>query len=1643
MRTAILLILLCAFPARAVELRPGDHICLVGNTLAERMQHDGWMEAHLHAAFPEHNLTVRNLGFSGDEITKRLRSANFGSPDDWLKRCRADVVFAFFGYNESFAGPAGLPKFRAELDDYLKHLASQKYNGTSAPRVVLFSPVRFHNPGIPSLHAGTEINANIELYSAAMEKVARANGVDFVSLEQPATNKGVGPLTFNGIHLNEAGAKEVARIVTAKLTGGRAVTGAERLRDLVNQKNAMWFQRYRTTDGYSIFGGRADLKFVNDQTNRVVAQREMEILDVGTANRDKVIWAAARIKDKSPWSETDRKAMLPDDSNVPAPIPVITNKPGNGPGGKHLFLSGEESIKAMKVGPGLKVNLFASEEQFPYLVNPVQMTWDAQGRLWVAVWQTYPHALPTEPANDKILIFEDTDGDGKADKMTVFADRLHNPTGFELVNGGVIVANVPDLIFLKDTDGDGKADVRERILHGLDSADTHHAANSFVLDPGGALYMQEGTFHHTQVETPWGPPLRNANAGVYRFEPRSYRFETYVAFGFANPHGHAFDRWGQDIVVDGTGSQPYHAALFSGHLPYPMKHPAPPQVYQQRTRPCPGIEVVSSRHLPDDWQGHMLVGNVIGFQGVLRYRIDDDGASFQGVEQEPVLSSSDPNFRPSDIKIGPDGAIYISDWHNPIIGHMQHNLRDPSRDRTHGRIYRVSHEGRPLSRPPAISGRPVRELLDLLKHPEARVRYRVRGELGSRDSDTVMKELDTWTASLDPKDPEVEHHRLESLWVRQWHDRVTAADLKPLLNSPDFRAQAGAVRVMCYQRHRVPEALDLLRTAASARHPRVRLEAARAASFLTNPEAVEVLLLAKTQPTDRYLDFVITESHRVLDPLWKSALVAGKRLALTTDAGRRFIIREAPIDQLLEMPRDMEVLAELLTRPGLGLDLRKAALRDLAARQKSTEGSILISVVRQFDGRPDVVESPTALADLVRIAAGLSDSKVLRRDWEQLATSARRAISRQAAFVALALSAGSIEPAWELARKSPGATTDWLASLPMLPDPALRTAAYPRVLKMLDGTASTESSSPPIGRFVRIDLPGRQRTLSLAEVEVISAGTNVAPQGRATQKSTASGGQAKRAIDRNTSGIYTENSVTHTQENIADPWWEVDLGSAVPVESVVVWNRTDGKLGRRLDGFTVTILDDMRRPVAVAGPFPAPESKRAIAIAGNDSPIRRAAMNALTSVRGRESETFAALARFVSDPADRDFAILALQKLPRADWPRQAAPALIDSLTRMIAETPVGERTGPAATSALDFADSLAALLPPDDARKARARLGELGIRVIRVGTLPERMSYDKDTLTLKAGQRVEFLFENSDFMPHNFVIAQPGTLEAVGNAAEADATSADAAARHYVPRLPAVLLSSKLIQPGRSERLAFTAPREPGVYPYVCTYPGHWRTMYGALYVVADQEAFQAGPDAYLVAHGIAAKDPLLKDRRTRTEWKYEDLAETVATMTHGRSFANGRSMFGIANCVACHKLDGVGQEYGPDLMKIDPKWTPLDIWREMVDPSARINEKYQSYVIQLASGQTVTGLIVEETADAFKIVDNPVAGSKPITIRKSDIEAREKSPSSLMPKGLLDKLSRDEILDLIAYVNSRGNKEHTLFGTTPGTGHRHGGGR
>ncbi|HUE69460.1 MAG TPA: HEAT repeat domain-containing protein, partial [Pirellulaceae bacterium] len=1028
---------------------------------------------------------------------------------------------------------------------------------------------------------------------------------------------------------------------------------------------------------------------------------------------------------------------------------------------------------------------------------------------------------------------------------------------------------------------------------------------------------------------------------------------------------------------------------------------------------------------------------------------------FEGTEVEPILSSSDPNFRPTDIEIGADGAIYFGDWQNPIIGHMQHNLRDPSRDRTHGRVYRVTYEGRPLSHSPKIAGEPIEKLLDLLKEPEDRVRYRTRIELTGRDSQQVIAAVKKWAAALDKNEPEYEHHMLEALWVHQSHNVVNVELLERMLASPDFRARAAATRVLCYWRDRVPQALELLKKLAADEHPRVRLEAMRAASFFTEPEAVEVPLISAEHPSDEYITFTRDETMRALEPHWKKALAEGKKIAFSSDAGARFFLKNVKTDELLKMDMSRAVALEVLYRVGIRDEQRQPAIAFLAGVEKKSELHILLDALIAIDKQSEAFDESVAF-DLVRLlttAVGqvsnlsrregqVENLPHVRSQLEKLATTAKQPIIRQAGYLGLIAADGNADHAWELAAKSVPTLRDLVSAVPLISDPSVRASLYTKVEPLLHGLPPELASGKPAtkgtyGRFVRIELP-RRGTLTLAEVEVTSDGRNVARSGKASQKNTAHGGAASRAIDGNTNESYGSGGQTHTVENTPDPWWEVDLGDEVPIESIAVYNRRDGDLWRRLEGFRLTVLDSGRNVVFERENNRAPRFKTVFELGGGgpESLIRREAMLAVTSFRGQETNSFETLAKFIQGNIDRSQAIRAIQRIPRSYWPAEDAEPLVTTLLAHIAKIPTADRTSPAALDAMQLAESLAALLPAERAKSIRRELGDLGVRVIRIGTIPHQMAFDKERIVIQAGKPVEFVLENSDIMPHNFAITLPGAMEEIGNAAEAMAQQPGALERHFVPQSSKILLSSQLLQPRQSQKLSFTAPAQSGVYPYVCTYPGHWRRMYGSLVIVESLDDYLADPDGYLAAHKLPIQDELLKTTRTRTQWKVEDLAVAVEELEHGRNFGSAKQIFTVAACVACHKLGGAGQEIGPDLTKLDEKWKSLDILKELIDPAARINEKYQTFVFQTESGQTITGLVLSETPETVKVIENPLVKAQPIELKKSEITARKKSEVSIMPKGLLDKLTREEILDLIAYVMAKGREDHPVFS---GGGHHH----
>ncbi|MCM4167224.1 hypothetical protein KCTC52924_02804 [Arenibacter antarcticus] len=864
----------CKDRSNTIPLQKESSIVLIGNNLSSRMMNFGHFETEMQLRYPDSLLFIRNMAdggntpgfrphssrnspwaFPGAEVFQTELAQNSGSighfdtEDEWLSRLKADVVIAFFGYSESFQGKEGLENYKEELNAFIQHTLRQNYNGMEAPKLAIVSPIAFEDLSAEmDLPNGIKENENLSMYTEAMREVAAENKVLFLDAFTP-TKKWYGTekdnLTADGFQLNDFGYQKFATLLADGIFGKeKAVAEGNRnlVHDAVMEKNWFWHNDIKIPNGVHAYGRRYDPFGPNNYPYEVEKIREM------TAIRDTAIWQAAKGQTLDLAAADAKTKKLP---------PVETNYLPSNKNGSPEYLYGQDALEKITVPEGYKLELFASEEEFKDLANPVQMSFDNKGRLWVGVMPSYPHYRPGDSKpNDKLLILEDTNNDGKADKQTVFADGLHLTIGFEFAPEGVYVSQGTNLVLLKDTDGDDKADVKEIILSGFDDHDTHHAISAFAADPSGAIYMGEGVFLHTNVETAYGP-VRGTNGGFYRYSPQRHHLERTAQLSIPNPWGIAFDEWGQNFFAHTSG--PDMTWMMPGSIKsrYGVANPLPENLIEDahRVRPTSGLEFVSSRHFPDNVQGDFIINNTIGFLGTKQHSMEDDpeSAGYLSKHKLDLVTSTDPNFRPVDMEFAPDGSLYFLDWHNVLIGHMQHNARDPLRDHVHGRVYRITYPSKPLVEPAKIVDASVSELLDNLKLPEFRTRYRTRRELRGRDANEVLTSLTEWVKTLDKNDPKYEHHVLEGLWVSWGLNEIDEKILAQVLNSKDFRARAAAVRVARYGGHQLADQAEILMKGAQDEHPRVRLEAMVAASWLTKEVGLPIVKKVGEKPLDSWM----------------------------------------------------------------------------------------------------------------------------------------------------------------------------------------------------------------------------------------------------------------------------------------------------------------------------------------------------------------------------------------------------------------------------------------------------------------------------------------------------------------------------------------------------------------------------------------------------------------------------------------------------------------------------------------------------------------------------------------------------------------------------------------------------------------------
>lgn len=855
-----------------LELRDGDSVLLIGDTLIEREGNYGRLEMKMRREFPGRSFTVRNLGFSADTPLGASRASfdpvarGLESLKEQLAVVKPTVAIIGYGMAASLEDltyrhddpslnpdPArygldhGPEKFRRDLKELLTHIRAAAPGGNA--RFVFLGPVehedlRASRPGLPD---PAENRANLRRFEQVVREVAAETGSPFVVGEW---KKSAGiPLatgTDNGIHLGDRGYRALAEGFAAQLGWkvdregwDTADAAEERLHEAVLRKNSLFFHRSRPANYTYIFGFRKREQGQNaveiPKFDPLIDQAEADIRAITLGQAPKFV---------SPPKETPKVTAI-----TPLPTPDF------------------------QVSKGLKLSLFAEN---PLLEKPVHMNWDSSGRLWVATSNTYPQVSPEDLAahlsggsaahgpstgDDKLILIEDNDRDGVADVSRVVADGLLIPSGVAPDNfGGAYVGASTELLHLGKPSKDGLLSERRIVLSGFGTEDTHHIIHTLHWGLDGRLYFHQTIYIHSHVETPWG--VVRANSGVaFAYDPARERLEVYSK-GLVNAWGQQEDLAGQTFLTSGADGTGVHWA-FPGAT-FPPSEGARRLVGSISPGSYPkfcGLEIVNSPVFGADWQGNAITNDfrahrIVRF-GFTDFSVGDNSLSgYETKQLDDLVRTSDVAFRPIALKMGPDGALYVGDWTNPIINHGEVDFRDPRRDKYRGRIWRIIPEGaKGLDWKPVL-GRDLPALLAALLSLNRWEFEQARRELAKVPVDALKPALLAW-ATDDAK-------RRHAAWLLSGRS-PDAGLLESLLSSSD----PASVQVGLRELGKAPEAAaSRLASFLSHRNARVRVEAVRALSRVRTPESAEAAIRAVTRPEDSFLDFSAWLTVNELAAVW-------------------------------------------------------------------------------------------------------------------------------------------------------------------------------------------------------------------------------------------------------------------------------------------------------------------------------------------------------------------------------------------------------------------------------------------------------------------------------------------------------------------------------------------------------------------------------------------------------------------------------------------------------------------------------------------------------------------------------------------------------------------------------------------------------
>ena len=550
------------------------------------------------------------------------------------------------------------------------------------------------------------------------------------------------------------------------------------------------------------------------------------------------------------------------------------------------FQTPEQERAGFTLPEGFEVTLFASE---PDISKPMNIAFDDQGRLWVTQSSEYPMAAGFDRGKDRISILEDTDGDGKADKFTHFEDTLNIPIGILPVSDGAIAYSIPNVYRFADTNKDGKADQQKVLLGPFGFKDTHGMVNNFIRGFDGWVHSSHGFTNTSTIAGADGDSITMTSGNTFRFKPDGSRVEQ-TTFGRVNPFGYSYDEWGYLYSLD-CHTKPIYQLIPGGDYPHfgkiaPAGIGFAPEMtsYELGSTALAGLDYYTGEQFPEAYRNSFYSGDVVTCK-VNRNTMTFNGATPIAKREEDFLVSNDPWFRPVDVKTGPDGALYIADFYNRIIGHYEVPLNHPGRDRISGRIWKITYTGKEAHKDVKVndwSKVGLEELLTGLQSEQLTTRFAVANRIADVWKEKAIEPVKKLLTAASPQKVYI-----QALWILNRLNALPGEQLNEALQHKDPVIKAHALRILTEMNTLSHSYRDMVVQALTDQNPHVRRIAAGVLTKFTNAENVAPLLnlYSKSDEKDSHLRYAALlgvrnnlrdnkEIHKALGMQWDEQQLA-------------------------------------------------------------------------------------------------------------------------------------------------------------------------------------------------------------------------------------------------------------------------------------------------------------------------------------------------------------------------------------------------------------------------------------------------------------------------------------------------------------------------------------------------------------------------------------------------------------------------------------------------------------------------------------------------------------------------------------------------------------------------------------------------